>query len=401
MANGLDKAGLCARESGLDVFLMDAPAMNSLRAARNQNPRFASALKQLQEDAGGFMNQGPFSVTFKNVAAPGGDPHNYLSQGGYWWPDPEKPDGLPYVRRDGEKNPEYTDERMSDFPGLSRMIEAVTLSSLEYYLTGCEPYALQAWDLLRVWFISPQTRMNPNLEYAQGIPGRCAGRSTGIIDAREMVYLVDAIGLIGSRMNQAGGEKEEIKKWFDEFLHWLKNSPKGREAQRAPNNIGTWYDVLVISSSFFTGRDEIARRQIEAHSLKRIAGQIAPDGSQPNETARTRSWHYSVHNLRGLFFIARLAEHAGFDLWNYTAENGSSIRKAFDYLLPYAAGEKRWRYKQITEMCPGNFGSEILPLAARAYDDPRCRRAYEILEPLIEKHFGRLVFPGAILEGKI
>ena len=28
------------------------------------------------------------------------------SVGPYWWPDPSKPDGLPYIRKDGHKNPE-------------------------------------------------------------------------------------------------------------------------------------------------------------------------------------------------------------------------------------------------------------------------------------------------------
>jgi hypothetical protein len=29
-----------------------------------------------------------------------------MSLAPYWWPDPKSPNGLPYIRRDGERNPE-------------------------------------------------------------------------------------------------------------------------------------------------------------------------------------------------------------------------------------------------------------------------------------------------------
>ena len=35
-----------------------------------------------------------------------GDKHDYMSQARYFWPDPAKPDGLPYINRDGISNPE-------------------------------------------------------------------------------------------------------------------------------------------------------------------------------------------------------------------------------------------------------------------------------------------------------
>ena len=48
------------------------------------------------------LSDGPWSVMDKQHVPPSGDKHDYMSLGPYWWPDPDKPDGLPYIRRDGE-----------------------------------------------------------------------------------------------------------------------------------------------------------------------------------------------------------------------------------------------------------------------------------------------------------
>ena len=58
------------------------------------------------------LTEGPFSVMDKKRVPPSGDKHDYLSMGPYWWPDPSKPNGLPYIRRDGEVNPETRGENV-------------------------------------------------------------------------------------------------------------------------------------------------------------------------------------------------------------------------------------------------------------------------------------------------
>ena len=328
------------------VFLLDA----------KQKPPLA----KLVADARKALTVGPFSVTSKEVTPPSGDKHDYMSQAPYWWPDPKSTNGLPYIRRDGEHNPEIdkiTDHRVKD-----QMEAAVETLALAYYFTESEEYAARATELLRVFFLNPETRMNPNLEYAQGIPGINTGRGIGLIETRSLTRVIDAIGLLAGSKAWTTGDQRGMEKWFREFLRWMQESKNGRDEAAAKNNHGTFYDVQVVSFALFLRNTDLARRVLLEARTKRIATQIEPDGRQPLELERTRAWSYSVFNLEALMSLARLGEHVGVDLWQYTTRDGRSIRKALEFLVPYAHGQQKWPYQQL-----GRWQPEILfPLIDRA-----------------------------------
>src|ERR1044072_5271844 len=74
-------------------------------------------LVKLERDARKALVSGPFSITSKATTPPSGDKHDYMSQAPYFWPDPQRPNGLPYIRRDGDRNPEInkiTDHKSLD-----------------------------------------------------------------------------------------------------------------------------------------------------------------------------------------------------------------------------------------------------------------------------------------------
>ncbi|MEO6392866.1 MAG: alginate lyase family protein [Pyrinomonadaceae bacterium] len=324
------------------------------------------ALVKLESDAQKALGIPALSITAKTALPPSGDKHDYLSQAPYWWPNPDKPTGLPYIRRDGETNPEI--KQIPDHAVLDQMINAVITLAAAYYFTGKEAYAAKAAEILRGWFLDPKTKMNPNLEFAQAIPGVNTGRGIGIIETRNLPYVIDAIGLLNGSRPWGAADQAGIQSWFVKFLAWLTESPNGRDESDEKNNHGTFYDVQVVAYSLFTGKTEAAKKALESAKKIRIVEQLEPDGRQPLELARTKSWNYSNMNLEGLLMLAALGESAGVDLWNYKAADGRSIRRAIDFLFPFALNPKTWTYKQIETFTPERLFASVR-VAARSYRD--------------------------------
>ncbi len=380
------------------VFLMDGPAMDILQRHSGKEEYFGAALEELREKADKALQEGPFSVTFKKKKPPSGDKHDYMSIGPYWWPDPDTPDGLPYIKRDGEVNPDYGNVAHCDIGGLKNMANAVRTLALAVYYIGHETYGKHAVHLLQKWFIDPGTRMNPHLQYGQAIPGINEGRGIGIVETSCLVGVVDAIELLNNYGLLTEGDYHALRSWFADYLDWLKTSSHGNQEQREINNHATGYDKQVISFALFTDQPDLALRQIQDWTMKRIDSQISADGSQPWEMVRTISLGYSSGNSLNFFHLARLAEHIGLDLWNYRTDSGRCVKQTLDFLLPYLTGEAEWPHKQIKPVdAVGKLG-ELLPLAIRAYDEPLYWRLYQSIEPDLHDHESQLVFPGFLLD---
>jgi len=361
-------ADSASREAPLPrVFTLDARSLaETKRLVAVGAVELTPAMERLRSEADETLDAGPFSVIQKKHSPPSGDKHDYMSVGPYWWPDPDKLDGTPYIRRDGEVNPEW--HRYDSVP-MAAMCRAVETLALAHYLTEREAYGNHAAHLLRVWFIAPATRMNPHLQYGQAIPGRCTGRGIGIIDTAKLVRLVDAVGMLGGCKTWTKTDQAAMEKWFGEYLDWIVQSKYGRDEARTRNNHATWYDAQVAAFALFTRRADVARRVLNESTKRRIASQIEPDGRQPHELARTKSFGYSTMNLRGMFELAALAERVDVDLWNFRTDDGRGIRAALDWLIPYAVGEKTWEHRQIKEFHPAGFVA-LLRRAAAAYREP-------------------------------
>ena len=373
------------------LVILDADGLIQIKERlQNRDPPFGTALTKLNRDAERALDVKPLSVTEKKLSPPTGDKHDYMSIAPYWWPNPATPNGLPFIRRDGEVNPER--DRSSDRRRLENMIQTVKTLALGYFFTAREDYAAHAAKLLRVWFLDPATKMNPHLKYAQAVPGRNNGRAAGIIETHELSELIDFVSLIDSSKAWPGREQQQWQNWLKLYLSWLVESPEGKAEAKAANNHGTWYDVQVAALAIFTSRDELAKNLLSEFQRKRIASQVEPDGRQPRELARTRAWDYAIFNLEAMFNAASMAEKLGIDLWNYQSGDGASIRRALDWLVPFAAGESKWSYAQITPFHPEKL-APLLRRASRTYHEPRYEQAIWKLSAVRSDERWELLYP--------
>ncbi len=310
------------------VFLLDPHFLLDMK--RGLSP-LDPALAKLKSDANKALSVVPLSVVEKSKTPPSGDKHDYMSQSRYSWPNPNTANGLPYVTRDGQVNPEIY--QIPDEQNLGKMVSAVETLSLAYYFTGNEKYAAHAARMLRAWFLDPETAMNPNLTYAGYVPGVNQGSAGGVLQGRGFSRIVDSIGLLAGSSGWTEKDQSGMHEWFNTYLVWLLTSDHGKKEAQTTNNHGSWYDVQAASIALFLGKKAQATAILKESMSRRIARQIEPDGRQPLELARTKSWDYSVFNLQPLFEVAALGERVGLDIWHFQTPDGRSLKGALDYLV--------------------------------------------------------------------
>jgi hypothetical protein len=231
-------------------------------AVKRRDESVMPAYKALIADADAALKRGPFSVMEKTKTPPSGDKHDYMSIGPYWWPDPQSKTGLPYIQRDGERNPESTGDAF-DRTRMQKMTSDVTTLALAAYFSGEKDYALHAQRLLAVWFVDSGTRMNPNLKFGQAIPGKTDGRGIGIIDTSNFTDLVDAVILLRREKLIDDRVFVGVRQWFQHYASWLATDPIGLEERAEENNHGTFYDMQLATYALFVGDCDLAGKIFE------------------------------------------------------------------------------------------------------------------------------------------
>jgi hypothetical protein len=328
-------------------------------------PSYDSLLKQ----ADAALAHPRYSVVDKSLAPASGDKHDFFSFGPYWWPDPSKKDGLPYIRKDGLHNPASSTDA-TDAARIGRFSHDVTVLALAWYFSGQQKYADKAGELARAWFLLPATRMNPNLDYGQAIPGRVNGRGIGIITSRTLIDVMDSLALIQPAGALSDVENDGVRAWYRAYLNWLLTSRNGFEESNAHNNHGTWYSAQVVAYALYTGQLDVAKRELEIAKIRRIPGQIDREGKLVAELERTRPSGYVNFALEAFGDLGRYGEIAGVNLWSQ-AEDSHTIEGGYRFVARYVNGEK-WPYAEIDakEGSPDGVNKHAMQnmlMAARAY----------------------------------
>lgn len=358
----------------------------------DNDPKLTDALDRLIANADAALTEGPFSVTHKVQLPPSGDRHDYASYSRYWWPDPNQPDGLPYIRRDGATNPASQNLDTSDRPRIGALAENCESLGLAYYLTGNESYAEKVAELLRVWFLDEETRMNPNVNHAQCRPGHNLGTKSGVLDGRLMIQALEASRLIEGSPALTEADREGLKKWAAAYFEWLTTADMALDEARSKNNHGTYYDVQAMYFALYADHRNEATRIAETFIERRLATQIQADGTMPEELARTRPLFYSMFNLHAMLLVAHMAEHVDVDIWQANDPN-APLRKALDHLVPYADPNIAWPTETLgsadrMQLFP------ILKMADQGYPEGHYLKKVETL-PLTERsmHLSNLMLP--------
>ena len=269
-------------------------------------------------------------ITDKTALSPRHDPRDYVSLSIYWWPNPLT--RLPYLPRDGRRNPEADDY---DAPALQAMVNTVHLLAS----ANNEQANARAVKWLRAWFITPETRMHPHLTFAQMMPGLAAGGRQGIIEGLPLATrLLDAVAWLDARDALTDSDRRELRRWLQDYLLWLTQSRPGHVESTRANNHGAWHDVQVAAIATALGMEGLARTTLE-RSRSRLATHFLPDGRQPEELRRTKSFDYSAYNLQAWMHLEKLALKHGLTCWN------DGPAQALRYLEQHATD---WPHPDIT-----------------------------------------------------
>ncbi|MEJ2880605.1 alginate lyase family protein [Pedobacter sp. GR22-6] len=310
------------------------------------------------------MSQMPVTVTAASSARTAGGKHDFYSEGDYWWPDPADPNA-PYVQRDGMTNPDnFVAHRMAMIR-FSRIVGALASA---YKISGEPKYVAQAMLHVKAWFMDKETRMNPDLQYAQAIKGRFTGRGIGIIDTIQLMEVAQGILLMEKAMSTE--VVASAKQWFRRYLDWLMTHPYGKAEMEALNNHGTCFVMQVASFAKLTGDESLLSFCRERYKTVLLPGQMASDGSFPKELSRTKPYGYSIFNLDAMATICQLLSTEQDNLWTFESPEGRSIAKGIQYLSPYVADKHKWTLKpDVMYWADWPVAQPFLLFGAKAYQN--------------------------------
>ena len=294
-------------------------------------------LKRAEQD----KNEPARTLTEEYCERSAGGMNDFYSEGDYWWPNPEDPEG-PYIVKDGLTNPgNFTLHREL----MIRFSQMVGNLCSAYLLNGNKEYSDAITKHLKAWFITDSTRMNPHLLYAQAIKGRHTGRGIGIIDAIHLIEVARTVIILEEKNEIEKSDLDQIKSWFSQFNSWLTSHEYGLAEMVHPNNHGTCWNMQVGIYAKLTGNDSILDFCRENYKTLILPNQMAVNGSFPLELNRTKPYGYSLFNLDAMVMNCLILSDPENDLWNFTTEDGKNIEKGLEYMAAFVADKSSWPLK--------------------------------------------------------
>ena len=287
-----------------------------------------------------YLKEKPITVTSSFCERSAGTLHDFYSEGDYWWPDPAHPDG-PYIRKDGMTNPDnfiVHREAMIRFSQISGALGSA------YILTHDQKYADQLVLHLKAWFINEDTKMNPNLLYAQAIKGIATGRGIGIIDTIHLIEVAKAIQAIQNSNALSKSDLTTIKLWFSNYLNWLTTHEYGIAERDNGNNHSVCWALQVAAFADLTNDTVVMDFCRNFYKNTLLPNQMAKDGSFPLELKRTKPYGYSLFTIDAMASICQILSTKEDNLFLYSTKDGRNMALGLAFIAPYITNKSLWPY---------------------------------------------------------
>lgn len=285
-----------------------------------------------------YMALEPETVTANIPKRSKGTKHDFYSEGDYWWPNPRDLDG-PYIRRDGQSNPEnFIQHRLS----MIRLSEIIGTLASAFLITGNQQYVEHAAKHLDAWFVNKETKMHPSLKYGQAIKGRHEGRSIGLIDTLHLVEVARGAKILMGSEHFPHESRKNIKQWFATYLEWMNTHPYGQKEREHPNNHGVCWSLQAAAFADLIGNKsqiEWVKTQFKEVYVKQM---MDKKGGFPAELARTKPYGYSLFVLDAMAAIAQLTSNKQDDLWKFQTKDGRGMKLAMEFISPYIEDKTTW-----------------------------------------------------------
>ncbi len=324
-----------------DFLWMPAAVALADRAFPRQPDIAAIDRKRVVEAATSYLRESPLTITAKQSPRSSGGVHDFFSEGDYWWPDPDNPSG-PYIQRDGMTNPDNFVAHRQAMMRLSVQVPALVAA---WRLTGDRRYSTHAIRHLQAWFIDEKTLMTPHLLYAQAIKGRFTGRGIGIIDTIHLVEVARAMSVLERNGALSRGDREGLRHWFARYVSWMTTHQYGKDERDAKNNHGTCWVMQVAEFARYAGRRDLTAFCRDRLKTVLLPGQVADDGSFPQELRRTKPYGYSLFNLDAMATVCQILSTREDNLWTFQLADGRGMHKAMEFMFPYIADKKKWPHR--------------------------------------------------------
>jgi hypothetical protein len=295
------------------------------------------------------------TVLDKTATPPSGDKHDYFSAPRYLHAQAGRLvhiDGVtsPASLRGAPESLGYDKFSLADFLAI-----VPTLTVWGRTEGGAESLqAARNW--LLAWTADPQTRMNPDVRFAQWRPDRpSVANSVGVVDVRDAWMLPPLIHMLFTQGALSRTEHDAALKWCEMLGHNLLSGEQGTGAYFRSNNIGAWAHLLLVSTCMFLGHYARASSLYREVTLRLYQATDA-DGRQPREIVRQTPLHYMLFNLTAWTVLANHLRHYSCDIWRYEAHGGRLLDRMFDAV-------KLDAYKEYT-VEPEKFDTWMALLAA-------------------------------------